>query len=984
MVRVSPLRRDGLRFAATPDFMSVNEAEVLARALSRYTPTDDATQLLVDRAAEARAGQEFLDLFSIADARLWDPRPMWDQLTPAERLRIPLGRGTLGAKTVWLDMKEGGEEGMGPHGMLTGQTGSGKSKHLRSIVLALAMKHPPEAVQILLGDFKGEAEFAGLESLPHVVGVVSNLEKSAHKLDRFEDVVNGELAIRAETLNKAGYESVRDYEIARATSRPKLEPIGALVIILDEFSQLLKIRPEMAKVFDQVGLQGRSLWIHILNASQRAESGKMAGLIAQQTYSIGMKVKDAAQSRAAIGSSRAFEDLKKAPQGSAFLVVDDDHTRYRSFFTKAPFIAPKLTGAQRRNSEGRFVDVHRFGAAITPLPEDIEDDDEEVNGSDEDEVMPGIDAPTVESVLVEQIAKFGTGRLKRKMWLPPLEDLDEIQLDEIAREFWGRPWTQFSADAGLVIPIAREDDPLAHTQNLVSLNLAGAQGNVGIAGATGTGKSTVVRTLMTTLAISHSPQRVQFYAIDFGGGKLSSCAELPHVCGIAGRGNEEKIRRVVAEVQRLLRFRVRYWEQSGIDLSQFRARKFGTAAGAVPEDGHGDVFLIIDNIRSMQNEALDVHDRVVAMAEAASNYGIHLIITNDQWISIKPSLLQKCRSKIELRLANPVESEAGNKEAAKNMPDQPGRALQRGGKHMLVGVPYVHQRQDQATESESYGLQAAAATAAEIARLWSAQGVARAPELQVLPAEIGYEALPAAPEGMLKLGIGEDEMSTVALDLASTPHFYAVGSSKSGRTTLLRTLLASIMKTYTPQQAQVVLFDPSYELADAIDEAYRVVYGSTAAEVSQACAALGQRVLERRPPAGTPPAELRHWRPKGPKWFIVVDDLNLLSTAGSTQSALLPLVSGIETGRQVAMHVLAATNGERWYATGKMNKVIAAMETAGAGVLVMDGNRQEVIIDQVRPAIRMPGRGELYYRKSGGQLVQVALPPVQSPAGTGQ
>ena len=107
MVRVSPFRREGLRFAAKPDVMPLWEAEALARALARYMPLDSVGRMMAERAAEARAGQEFLEAFQIVmDARQWDPRPLWDQLTPAGRLRIPLGKDAAG-HTVWLDLERG-------------------------------------------------------------------------------------------------------------------------------------------------------------------------------------------------------------------------------------------------------------------------------------------------------------------------------------------------------------------------------------------------------------------------------------------------------------------------------------------------------------------------------------------------------------------------------------------------------------------------------------------------------------------------------------------------------------------------------------------------------------------------------------------------------------------------------------------------------------------------------------------------------------
>jgi type VII secretion protein EccCb len=970
VVRVSPVTREGFTFAVAPDFLSLGEAEVLARALARWEPSDDAAQLLADRAANARAGQEFLDVFGIADARLWDPRQLWGQVTGADRLRVPLGKTPTG-KVVWLDLKEAAEGGMGPHGMMTGQTGSGKSEHLKALVLALAMLHPPDQLQFLLGDFKGEAAFAGLEHLPHVQGVVSNLKKSVHKLDRLEAVIRGEVMRREELLNATGYKDVRDYEAARATTKPGLEPLGALLIVADEFSELLAIRPELAKVFEHVGLVGRALWIHILNASQRVETGKMAGLLPQQTYSIGLKVKDAAQSRAAIGSSRAYEDLKRAPQGSAFLVVDDEHTRYRSFFISAPFVEPKPSAA-RLHVDGHFIDAHRFTATVTPLPADV-GAEPDVPGADEDDSLieePGVDVPTVLSVLADRIARAGARRGHR-LWLPPLDDISAIPLDELAGQFWGRDWREVTEDSGLVVPFAREDDPFQHAQDVVNLDLSGASGHVAVVGGGQTGKSTTLRTLMMMLAISHSPQRVQFYCIDLGGGQMNTLLNLPHISGIAGAGNDEKMRRIISEVERIRRFRLRHWEQAGLDLPAFRARKFGVGQlvdptiGGVPDDGHGDVFLVIDNIRALQNDFADLHDRVTSLVADAANYGIHLMLSNDQWISIRPGILAKVGARVEMRMADPVESAMGDREAARRIPEQAGRALRRGGKHMLVAVP-------QADGAEFVG--GVPPTAAAVAEAWRRRGVASAPPLQMLPAEIAYHDLPPAQPETLKLGMGESEMSTATVDLTVSPHFLAVGSSKCGRSTVLKTLCTAIADTFTPEQAQVVLFDPNYQLADAVDPAYLKVYAHTISEVSAASAAIAQRLNDRRPPAGTAPTELARWRYPGARWFIIVDDLNVLTPPGTNQSALFPLVAGIESGQQIGLHVFASHQINGWFATGSLNRVVRAMNNVGAGVLVMDGDKADKIVEDVRAAPRVPGRGELVYRK-GRQLVQVALPP---------
>lgn len=171
-------------------------------------------------------------------------------------------------------------------------------------------------LQLLLGDFKGESAFAPLADLPHANGgVISNMAESAHKPTPPEDALNAGGAWAADRRSDRIQRCPR-LRARRATTRPDLEPLGALVIIIDEFelAGFARRSPRCATTWAaKVGW-----WDHIINVVQRAEVGKMAGLIAQQTFSIGLKV-DAAQSRMAIDSPRAFDDLKGAPQGTGFL-----------------------------------------------------------------------------------------------------------------------------------------------------------------------------------------------------------------------------------------------------------------------------------------------------------------------------------------------------------------------------------------------------------------------------------------------------------------------------------------------------------------------------------------------------------------------------------------------------------------------------------------------------------------------------------------
>ncbi len=147
------------------------------------------------------------------------------------------------------------------------------------------------------------------------------------------------------------------------------------------------------------------------------------------------------------------------------------------------------------------------------------------------------------------------------------------------------------------------------------------------------------------------------------------------------------------------------------------------------------------------------------------------------------------------------------------------------------------------------------------------------------------------------------------------------------------------------------------------------------AKIALAATQIAQKLEERRPPADLDPRQLRNWKPVRRKWFLLVDDLTLLSPNGPSSTLLQPLLPAVESARNLDFHVIASASIDNWYARGGANKLIQAMQRGGTSALILDGDKSNVIIDAVRPAARIPGRGELYLRKEGGQLIQVALPP---------
>lgn len=205
-----------------------------------------------------------------------------------------------------------------------------KSELLRTLVVALAATHSPDELNLVLVDFKGGATFMGFESLPHTSAVITNLADEAVLVERMYDAISGEMNRRQELLRQAGnFANVTDYTAARLGEREELAPLPALLIVVDEFSELLSEHPDFADLFVAVGRLGRSLGVHLLLASQRLEEGKLRGLDSHLSYRIGLKTFSAGESRQVLGVTDAHH-LPSRP-GAGYLRTDAETlTRFQA------------------------------------------------------------------------------------------------------------------------------------------------------------------------------------------------------------------------------------------------------------------------------------------------------------------------------------------------------------------------------------------------------------------------------------------------------------------------------------------------------------------------------------------------------------------------------------------------------------------------------------------------------------------------------
>lgn len=889
-------------------------------------------------------------LLGVGDAGTLDPARAWRRRPLSDSLRAPIGVSSDG-EAVLLDLKESALGGDGPHGLVIGATGSGKSELLRTIVTGLALTHPPDMLAFVLVDFKGGAAFAGLQELPHVAGLITNLANDLAMVDRMHAALFGEIRRRQELLQSAGnLASLRDYQ-QRLAEGQALPPLPYLLVMVDEFGELLASRPDFIDLFVAVGRLGRSLGMHLLLSSQQLDEGRLRGLEGHLSYRIALRTFSAAESRIVLGVPDAYE-LPPLP-GSGYLKVGTTvYKRFRAALVSQVYVPPSESEAgPPRPLPFRLVRDARTRSAVA--------------GPDPDQRASG---PTLLEVVVPQLRDAAPK--VHQIWLPPLEPrvaLDGILGEASATADRGLWATKLTVARQLAVPLGLVDKPAEQSRDVLVADLSGSAGHLLVVGASLTGKTTLLRTLIASFALTHTPLEAQFYCIDYGGGGLSPLAGLPHVGGVAGRQEPELVRRTVAAVATLLDERETRFKDAGIDSPEaLRSRRGRSELGG---DGWADVFLVIDNWPALRQDFEEVEAPLQDIASRGLGYGVHLVITANRWVDVRSSLRESMGGRLELRLNDPSES-AINRRAAENVAKGvPGRGITVDSLHFQTALPRIDGSVDildlQRGLEELVG---------GVAKAWNGP---RARPVLVLPRLITVQELAEPADGVkpagVPIGLSERDLGVVRLDLVGgEPHFLVFGDGESGKTNVLRTFLLGLMSRMTSTEVQILVVDYRRTLLGVVPPEYLLGYAgaelAAAAQLAETAGALNRRL----PPADLSIERLRArswWH--GPDVFVVADDYDLVATPSG--NPLLPLVPFLAQAKDVGLHVLVArrTGGA---SRGILEPLLLRMRELGSPGLLLSGDPQEgALLGSSRSAAQPPGRGLLVRRHERPSLVQVAF-----------
>lgn len=655
-------------------------------------------------------------------------------------LRAFIGRTATGVHS--LDLRTDG-----PHALVGGTTGSGKSELLQSWILALAANYSPQRVTFLLVDYKGGSAFGGLSTLPHTVGLVTDLDQ--HLVRRALISLGAELRYRERLFAKHRAKDLIELEKLGVAEAPP-----SLVIVVDEFAALVKELPEFVDGMIDVAQRGRSLGVHLILATQRPGGVITPNLRANTNLRVALRVADEGDSLDVLGSKDAAYFDSRYP-GRA--VSKTGPGRLISFQTA---YAGGWTSEQPPPAQIQ-VEQLRFGSGVawqTDAPQ-----------------APTNQGPTDLTRLVEAIQAASAQAVlprPRLPWRAPLQPVyDLVPLLSPAAP---------GAAPALVFGV--RDDPENQAQPTVAFE-PDVHGNIAVYGTSGSGKSTLLRALALAAGFPAHAGPCQVYALDFGTRALAMLEELPHVGAVISGDDDERVERLVGTLASLVSQRKQQYAAANCGtITDYRAR---TGSWEEPR-----ILLLVDNFLPLRQAyegvsgRAHVFNQLATIAAEGRPVGVHVVLSADRATSVPAGLASTMQQRVVLRMTD--EGGYGGLGVPANILTQtspPGRGL--------IGRAEIQA----AILGTDPALGDQAANIRILAREMIEEGVPAAPGVARLGESIPLSQLPSEREGRPVLGLGLRDLEPVVFAPRGT--LLIAGPAGSGRRTALRTLAAALYRWRT-------------------------------------------------------------------------------------------------------------------------------------------------------------------------------------------
>lgn len=700
------------------------------------------------------------------------------RLKKAGNLRAIIGQSQTDAMT--LDLRT-----QGPHALVGGTTGAGKSEFLQAWVLGMAAAHSPDRVTFLFVDYKGGSAFADCVDLPHTVGLVTDL--SPHLVRRALTSLRAELHHREHLFNRKKAKDLLELEKRRDPETPP-----ALVLVIDEFASLAGEVPEFVDGVVDIAQRGRSLGIHLIMATQRPAGVIKDNLRANTNLRVALRMADESDSKDVVDDPVAASFPPSLPGRGIAKTGPGRLVPFQSAYAGG-WTTDEAQAAEVKVAELRFGSIQTWEAEQAP---ESDSHDEDLGPNDQKRIV---------ATLVEA-AKQAAIPAPRRPWLDDLEGAVDIRDLPVLGD-------------GQIL-LGKVDVPERQLQEPAYFH-PDKDGSLLVYGTSGSGKSTVLRTLAIAAGFDAARSNVEVYGLDFGSGSLKSLEVLPHVGSIISGDDAERVQRILRSLARVLDDRgKRFSAANASSLTEYRELT-GTAESRI--------LLLIDGFPQFRGEwesttaRMPFYQTFMRILGEGRPLGVHVIASADRSGSVPTAVSANVSRRVVLRLAD--ESGYAMLNAPKDVLDErsaPGRAIVDGLETQIATLGGTPNVAEQTKLLDRLAGELRAGGAREVA------------EIGALPTRLSVRDLPDRIGEFPVLGVAEDTLAPRDFDPVGT--FVVAGPPLSGKTTALKGIITSMrrldpsvvlfhfggrraqLKDYVPWTRSAVTPDEAKELAKEITE----------------------------------------------------------------------------------------------------------------------------------------------------------------------
>ena len=565
----------------------------------------------------------FLEMYDAGRIEQLNILQRWMTNDSTKSLQAPIGIDTNGMQIV-LDIHE---KAHGPHGLIAGSTGSGKSEFIITYILSLAVNYHPNDVSMILIDYKGGglagAFQKGNVKLPHIVGTITNIDKVG--LQRSLVSIQSELRRRQIKFNQArektdeGTIDIYKYQKLFHDGVVK-EPIPHLLIICDEFAELKQQQPDFMDELISVARIGRSLGVHLILATQKPAGVVNDQIRSNSKFGICLKVQDRQDSMDVIKRPDAAE-LKRAGQFYIQVGNNEYFALGQSAWAGASYEPSDII---KKNVDNSMKFVSNIGSVIKKI-----DDTKRAPVKKDGEQLTNI------VKYIYELGKNENIHLK-PLWLENIPEI--IMLDKTKEKY------KIEKKENEVIPIIGEyDDPYNQRQGPVELDFK-KQGNIIVYGNAESGKETLISTMVYDIITTYTVREAQMYLLDFGSEALKIFKDAPHVGDVVLSTDAEKINRLFEMIQREMKRRTEVLSNYGGDIKLY----IKDTGIPMPQ-----IIVVINNYEGfVENYGEKYDDILLTLCREGIKYGIIFVLTASAYNSVRYRLSQNFRQKIALQLNN--------------------------------------------------------------------------------------------------------------------------------------------------------------------------------------------------------------------------------------------------------------------------------------------------------------------------------------------